>query len=684
MGNVTAIGDVSASGNVTADGDVTAQGDFSVQGDVGAQGDIRAEGNLSTGADSRTQFNELDGATRCVGGIHDGQACNSSKNDDDCLDDATTDGGIPDHGECLFLGSDNEYVFTDDSFEVHSQMANGAVNPIFTTGEAEYHNSSYSGGVGGEYLLDSFSCEGGDNAGQSCDVANGDGDCPAGSCVQEGVSGSGTWMRVAVGRQRTSGLFTLKDRISGGGHSYLKFRAGRSYHNQEGTALNILQHSRYGSPTFGALRICHNGRVYDQYFLDVYVQRPGQIGVTLEDNTHMASRWVLRDWEDLGQHNKAAACPGVVQGHCSNAPSGYCTSDSNCTDNSNDVFTCGGVIGATSCSDDTDCDASELCAAVPKECVLEAKAYTTNHYVEADVVFAVGNDETRLSVQRDGTVEVDRQLVVDQDSSEDGHPNLALQKGNNAASFISMVRDNTESGGDVATGDISLSSNYLTLDASQGMYLRTNDGQVTAMRINPDGRVAMGQGGAQAEDGYRLDVAGNVRVEGEGQNAYMSVVRTQETGDTEVRIQAQDGSGKIGTTEDLPFQLMTNGTARMSISGGGVTDFTWGVNMNGGADVADGLDVAGGLQADTVTASQEVSAGRVQINGVDDASSTGACGAANLGLMRMFRSYEAVYENGFHSYDNEYVSLCVCEQSGPSSAPVYSYNPVTASGRCTN
>ena len=76
---------------------------------------------------------------------------------------------------------------------------------------------------------------------------------------------------IAVGRGRTSGLFTLKDSVSGGGHSYLKFRAARSYHNQEGTALNILQHSRYGNPTFGAVRICHDGRTYDEYFLDVYV-----------------------------------------------------------------------------------------------------------------------------------------------------------------------------------------------------------------------------------------------------------------------------------------------------------------------------------------------------------------------------------------------------------------------------
>ena len=416
------------------------------------------------------------------------------------------------------------------------------------------------------------------------------------------------------------------------------------------------------------------------------VQRQGQIGVSVEDNTHLGSRWHLRDWENLNQYNKAAACPGVIQGHCSNSSSGYCTTNENCENSSNEVLTCGGIIGATGCSDSNDCDVDVECSPVPKECIFEAKAYSTNHYVEADVVFAVGNDETRLSVHRDGTVEVDRQLVVDQDAPEDGHANLLLHKGNDASAFISLVRDGTEEGGAVATGEISLSSNYLTLDASQGIYLRTNDANVTAMRINPDGRIAIGQGGAQAADEYHLDIGGNVRVEGEGQNAYLSVIRTQDTGDTEVRIQAQDGSGKIGTTEDLPFQLMTNGTARMSISGGGVTDFTWGVNMNGGADVAQGLHVAGGLETDTITASQTASVYSMQITGVDDGSNTGACGASNLGLMRMFRTYEDVRETGNDTNQldfREFVSLCVCEQSGSTDSPTYSYNPVTTTGRCS-
>ena len=89
---------------------------------------------------------------------------------------------------------------------------------------------------------------------------------------------------------------------------------------------------------------------------------------------------------------------------------------------------------------------------------------------------------------------------------------------------------------------------------------------------------------------------------------------------------------------------MTIGTARLSISGCGVTYFTWGVYMKGGAVVAQGLHVAGGLETDTITASQTASVYSMQITGVDDGSNTGACGASNLGLMRMFRTYEDVRE----------------------------------------
>ena len=160
-------------------------------------------------------------------------------------------------------------------------------------------------------------------------------------------------------------------------------------------------------------------------------------------------------------------------------------------------------------------------------------------------------------MHRDGTVEIDRQLVVNQDAPEDGHANLLLHKGNDASAFISLVRDGTEEGGSVATGEISLSSNYLTLDASEGIYFRTNDANVTAMRINPDGRIAIGHGGAQAADGYQLDIGGNTRIQKDEEDAYLSVVRN-DTNDTEIRIEARDGAGEIGTVNDTALRLKTN------------------------------------------------------------------------------------------------------------------------------
>ena len=192
------------------------------------------------------------------------------------------------------------------------------------------------------------------------------------------------------------------------------------------------------------------------------------------------------------------------------------------------------IIGATGCSDSNDCDVDVECSPVPKECIFEAKAYSTNHYVEADVVFAVGNDETRLSVHRNGTVEVDRQLVVDQDAPEDGHANLLLHKGNDASAFISLVRDGTEEGGAVATGEISLSSSLHWTPLKVFIF------EPTMPTLPPCASIPMAvwpwARGRTAADEYHLDIGGNVLVEGEGQNAYLSVIRTQDFDDTEVRI----------------------------------------------------------------------------------------------------------------------------------------------------
>lgn len=120
----------------------------------------------------------------------------------------------------------------------------------------------------------------------------------AGEGHQETVS-EYRWYRIAQsGTQaqgmRANALFTLRDDISGGGHSTVVFRAGVSYGDQSRMNVNLLSHSYYGLPAFTKIRILEKG-VYDVFYLEVWTNRPGPVRYSIADNLS-TSGWLPVDW----------------------------------------------------------------------------------------------------------------------------------------------------------------------------------------------------------------------------------------------------------------------------------------------------------------------------------------------------------------------------------------------------
>lgn len=106
---------------------------------------------------------------------------------------------------------------------------------------------------------------------------------------------AGNWYRIASNPgNRADATFTLRDFISGGGHSTMRFHAGVNYGNAGGISFTLLNHSIYGSATFTKVRIVRNG-TYDGAYLEVYCNRTGTVEYDMFDN-YQSSGWVPVDW----------------------------------------------------------------------------------------------------------------------------------------------------------------------------------------------------------------------------------------------------------------------------------------------------------------------------------------------------------------------------------------------------
>ncbi|MEX0813583.1 MAG: tail fiber domain-containing protein [Chitinophagales bacterium] len=112
----------------------------------------------------------------------------------------------------------------------------------------------------------------------------------------EGSVSAGNWYRIAYNPgNRANAEFTLRDYISGGGHSTLKFIAGISYGNDGNMSFTVLSHSKYGTtPTFSQVRIMRNG-TYDNMYLEVYISRTGSVDYSIVNNLQ-SSGWIPVDW----------------------------------------------------------------------------------------------------------------------------------------------------------------------------------------------------------------------------------------------------------------------------------------------------------------------------------------------------------------------------------------------------
>ncbi len=106
---------------------------------------------------------------------------------------------------------------------------------------------------------------------------------------------AGNWYRIASNPgNRADATFTLRDFISGGGHSTLRFHAGINYGDAGGISFTLLNHSRYGTTTFTKVRIIRNS-TYDGAYLEVYCARSGDVEYDMFDN-YQSSGWVPVDW----------------------------------------------------------------------------------------------------------------------------------------------------------------------------------------------------------------------------------------------------------------------------------------------------------------------------------------------------------------------------------------------------
>ncbi|MDN5356162.1 MAG: trimeric autotransporter adhesin [Rikenellaceae bacterium] len=106
---------------------------------------------------------------------------------------------------------------------------------------------------------------------------------------------AGNWYRIASNSgNRADATFTLRDFISGGGHSTLRFHAGINYGDANGISFTLLSHSKYSSATFTKVRIIRNS-TYDGAYLEVYCNRTGSVEYDMFDN-YQNSGWVPVDW----------------------------------------------------------------------------------------------------------------------------------------------------------------------------------------------------------------------------------------------------------------------------------------------------------------------------------------------------------------------------------------------------
>ncbi len=106
---------------------------------------------------------------------------------------------------------------------------------------------------------------------------------------------AGNWYRIAQNSgNRADAEFTLRDFISGGGHSTLRFIAGVNYNNRGTDGITVLSHTYYSTPTFTQVRIITN-TTYDVQYLEVYANRSGSVEYTMWDN-EQSSGWTAIDW----------------------------------------------------------------------------------------------------------------------------------------------------------------------------------------------------------------------------------------------------------------------------------------------------------------------------------------------------------------------------------------------------
>ncbi|MEA1873024.1 MAG: hypothetical protein U9N51_01150, partial [Bacteroidota bacterium] len=106
---------------------------------------------------------------------------------------------------------------------------------------------------------------------------------------------AGNWYRIASNSgNRADASFTLRDQISGGGHSTMRFHAGVNYGNAGGISFNLLSHSKYSTATFTKVRIIE-ADTYDGAYLEVYCNRSGAVEYDMYDNLQ-SSGWTPVDW----------------------------------------------------------------------------------------------------------------------------------------------------------------------------------------------------------------------------------------------------------------------------------------------------------------------------------------------------------------------------------------------------
>ncbi|RMD66012.1 MAG: hypothetical protein D6824_01615, partial [Planctomycetota bacterium] len=104
--------------------------------------------------------------------------------------------------------------------------------------------------------------------------------CTAGTAGNSANVTAGRWYRIAYNPgDRASAEFTLRDYISGGGHSSMTFRVGTSYNDANGISFTLLHHHRYNTPTFTKVRILERN-TYEPQYLEVYVARSGSVDYT--------------------------------------------------------------------------------------------------------------------------------------------------------------------------------------------------------------------------------------------------------------------------------------------------------------------------------------------------------------------------------------------------------------------